>query len=78
MFRFNVKKSCSGVQKTEKYMISKYQYLKWKISQYSMRVIVLKDITLTTQCFFVLFLLSLLQQVFNDIPANQIIISIYN
>ena len=59
-------------------MISKYQYLKWKISQYSMRVIVLKDITLTTQCFFVLFLLSLLQQVFNDIPANQIIISIYN
>ena len=40
-----------------------------------MRVIVLKDITLTPQCFFVLFLLSLLQQVFNSIP-NQIIISI--
>ena len=28
--------------------------------------------------FFYLFLLSLLQQVFNNIPANQIIISIYN
>ena len=41
-------------------------------------VIVLKDITLTTQCFLVLFLLSLLQQVFNNIPVNEIIISIYN
>ena len=38
----------------------------------------LKDITLTTQCFlFVLFLVALLQQVFCNIPANQIIISTY-
>ena len=28
VFRFSVEKSCRGVQKTEKYMISKYQYLK--------------------------------------------------
>ena len=45
----------------------------------SMRLNVLKDITLTTQCFlFVLFLLALLQQVFCNIPANQIIISTYS
>ena len=39
----------------------------------------LKDITLTTQCFlFALFLLALLQQVFCKTPANQIIISTYS
>ena len=39
-----------------------------------------KDTTLTTQCFclFVLFSLVLLQQVFFEMPANQIIISTYN
>ena len=37
-----------------------------------------KDTTLTTQCFFVLFSLVLLQQVFCKIPANQIVISTHN
>ena len=37
-----------------------------------------KDTTLTTQCFFVSFLLVLLQQVFCKTPANQINISTYN
>ena len=38
---------------------------------------VFKDITLTTQRFFVLFLLRPLQQLFFKIPANQIVISTY-
>ena len=37
-----------------------------------------KDTTFTTQCFFVLFSLVLLQQVFCKIPANQIVISTHN
>ena len=37
-----------------------------------------KDTTLTSQCFFALFSLVLLQQVFCKIPVNQIIISTYN